>query len=607
VNTTWLRTSALWVTVVFGGLTSVGASPPLIERSLENLRQRPLASPDAFDFIVTGDSNTLKPLEQSELFRQMIREFNILKPNFVVEVGDLILGGAAQGVPPQWDVFHAVIRDCKPPYFALPGNHDISDAATEQMWRDRMGPTHYAFSHGNSLFILLNSEELGAVGRIAAEQTAWVKTQLASTRAKNVFVFLHQPHFEHQGDPDSAAESWQKHWANMADVFRGHPVRVVFAGHRHGYRDCGTHEGVRYVICGGAATYGMSGRPEEGAINHYLWVRVRGEDVSWAVIKPNAVLPENVVTSARLDELYNVRNKWVNADELCVPLGQPIDRNLRITVKNPGTTSIRSTLSWDSKPGWSVSPQKADYEPASNDATALTFHVRVDKPEDVRFPVPVFRTRYPQTQHGPAVDVEQDLKLVPTISAARTRQRIVIDGLLDEWKTAQMAPLTYAVGFDAKDTSDLQCRLGFLWDDDNLYMAVETHDNEFCQPYAGDIVWLADSVEMFLDAWSWAFSLTRHGPEVFCYWGVDAPGNTVSHDVKLVVKRNGSEVTYEAAFPKSQLTPLKLVAGNSLRFNALMNDLDPSGPQKARHWLQLVPEAGTPGSRPPRVKVVLMP
>jgi hypothetical protein len=194
---------------------------------------------------------------------------------------------------------------------------------------------------------------------------------------------------------------------------------------------------------------------------------------------------------------------------------------------------------------------------------------------------------------------------VPTISAARAPQRIVVDGVVDEWATAQMAPLTYAVGFDGKDTNDLECKLGFLWDDDNLYLAVKTHDNEFYQPYAGDIVWLADNLEMFLDAWSWGLSLTTNGPEVFLYWGVGVPTNTVSRDVKLAVQRNGSEVTYEAAFPQSHLTPLKLVPGNSFRFNALMNDLDPSGPQKPRHWLQLVPGAGSAGSRPPRVKVIL--
>ena len=64
-------------------------------------------------------------------------------------------------------------------------------------------------------------------------------------------------------------------------------------------------------------------------------------------------------------------------------------------------------------------------------------------------------------------------------------------------------------------------------------------------------------------------------------------------------------MVYEAAFPQSHLTPLPLEPGNSFRFNMLMNDLDLSGPVEKRHWLQLVPQRGSEGSPPPRVKVVL--
>jgi hypothetical protein len=197
------------------------------------------------------------------------------------------------------------------------------------------------------------------------------------------------------------------------------------------------------------------------------------------------------------------------------------------------------------------------------------------------------------------------LKFVPELAARRTDNRPTIDGALDEWRNAQMMPLVYPIGFEVGDKDDLSCRMGFLWDDDFLYMAVETHDNEFHQPYAGDIVWAADNVELFLDAWSWGLSLTAQGPEVFLYSGVDVSGETVNTDVQLAVTRDGANVVYEAAFPKSHLTPLELATGNSFRFNALMNDLDPSGPLEGRHWLQLVPERASAGNRPPRVQVVL--
>ncbi len=591
--------------VLLGLATTSWAEESLIEESLERLRQNPPAAPDAIDFVVIADSNTLEPLEQSEVFKQSIREFNILQPDFVVQAGDIVLGGAAEGVPAQWDLFEQVIAACEPPYLPSPGNHDISDEATERIWLERIGPTHYSFRCGNSLFVLLNSEEVGAVDRISDEQAAWLKEQLDSTDAQNIFVFLHKPYFAHDGDPDDAEASWEKHWGNVAPLFRGHPVRAVFAGHEHVYRDCGVRDGVRYVICGGASVYGMRGAAEEGNFNHYLLVRVRGEQFSWAVIRPGAILAEDSVTSARIDELYNIRNKWIAAGEVPVPLGSPANQDIEITIKNPHDAPLKSSIAWKPAPGWTVSPVEAACEAPARDAAVLAFHVEADGPQGARFPVPSFRTRYALTQHGPAVDVVQDLKFVPVLEARRAKARPAIDGKLDEWGNAQMMPLVYPVGFDARDTDDLSSQLGFLWDDGFLYMAVKTHDNEFHQPYAGDIVWSADNVELFLDGWSWGLTLTEKGPEVFLYWGVDVSGETVNTDVRLAVTRAGAEVVYEAAFPQSHLKPLTLAASKSFRFNMLMNDLDPSGPQKKRHWLQLVPESGSEGSRP-RVEVVLI-
>lgn len=579
----------------------------LIEQSIEKLRQSPPICPDVFDFVVVADSNTLEPLEQAEVFKQIIREVNVLKPHFVFEAGDIVLGGAAEGVPAQWDVFMETIAACEPPYLAIPGNHDISDEATEQIWIERMGPTHYAFTYGNSLFIGLNSEEVGALDRISDEQVAWLKEQLAASTATNMFVFLHKPYFAHEGDPDTAAATWDKQWSNVAEAFRGHPVRAVFAGHEHLYRDCGVRDGVRYVICGGASVYGMKGNADEGKFNHYLRVQVRGDQFSWAVIKPGSILREDAVTGVRMDELFNIRNKWIVSDEACVPFGEAVDRDVKVTIRNPHENVLKSSLNWEISEGWSVTPAQIDYEVAARGAAELVFRVAARKPKFARFPVPVFRTLYTQTQHGPAVEVTHDLRFVPTLSARRANGPIVLDGVLDEWDAAQFAPAVYPVDFDAKDTDDLACEMGFLWDQDRLYLAVRTHDNEFHQPYAGDIVWAADNVELFLDGWSWGLSLTSNGPEVFLYWGVGVSAETVNTDVKLGVKRNGTEIVYEAAFPKPLLAPLRLEPGNSFRFNALMNDLDPSGPQKERHWLQLAPETGSPGNPGPRIKVILEP
>lgn len=603
MNLPRLCAAAACLLALSSGVPAVEDGTTLIERSLRKLRQNAPARADCFDFIVTGDSNTLKPLEQSDLFRGFIRDFNVLRPPFVMHIGDIVLGGAAEGVPAQWDLFDEVIAACEPPFLPVPGNHDISDAATERIWRERIGPTHYTFRYGDSLFVMLNSEEVGAVGRISDAQVAWLKEQLAAQEAGNIFVFLHKPYFEKGGDPATAAAYREAHWSNVAEALEGYPVRAVFAGHRHGYLDCGVRDGARQVITGGTAMYGLDGPESEGGFNHYLLVRVRGNDVSWVVMRPDAVLPPDVVTSSRMDELFNIRNKWIAAEELFVPLGERVDGEVAVTISNPHDAPMASTLAWDTVPGWTIEPMEAAYTVDAGGAAALTF--RVATAEAARFPVPAFRTAYDRTRFGGPVEVQQDLKLVPVLQAARARGPVVLDGRLDDWAGVRMAPLEYPRGFDAADTDDLSSRLGFQWDDGHLYLAVKTRDNEFYQPYAGDIVWSADNVEMFLDGWSWGLSLTEGGPEVFLYWGVNVSAETVNTDVQLAVRRDGTRIVYEAAFPEACLTPLELAAGNSFRYNALMNDLDPGGPVDGRHWLQLVPEKGSPGSQPPRMKVVL--
>ncbi|MCC6699288.1 MAG: metallophosphoesterase [Candidatus Hydrogenedentes bacterium] len=570
------------------------AGETLTERALDQLRATPPSVPDAFDFAVVADTRSLSVTEQSETWKQIIQDVNALRPAFILDVGDLILGGSADLLPAQWNEYERVVADLQVPLFPVTGNHDISDAATEKIWLDRVGPTCYAFSYGNSRFIALNSEEVGAGQRLSDDQIAWLKADLESANAKHIFLFLHKPYFVAGWNEPN----WTSSWDNVAEAIKGYPVRIVFGGDDHLYRYMGQRDGVHYVISAGGGAE-VRHPVDEGGFHHFVLVRVRGDEVTWSVIKPGSILQPDVVTQARVDEVRNVRRNWVGTETIEAPQNAAFDRKVTAFVQNPYEEPFDSVMAWDIPAGWHVEPPEAAYHAKAGDITYLDFRIWADGPEQVRFPVPTLRTTFKAAKHGGPIDVERRLDLVPAYSVRRANGAVAVDGDLVDWVGAEPIPLRYAWEFDITHTDDLSAQCRLLWDENDLYLAVEVTDDEFHQPYAGDVVWSADGIQLFMTGrWEWGLTLTTGGPEVFLYKGVDREWETVNKDVKLAVRRDGKRTTYEAAFPKTVIAPVAWERGSTFTFSIVANDLDPSHPERPRHWAELTPGVGdaVPGS-----------
>jgi hypothetical protein len=568
----------------------------IADRGLKKLEQAKPLSPEVFEFVVVADTRSLAVDKQSETFHTLIPEMNTLRPSFVVDVGDIILGGAAEYVPAQWDEFERVSAPLQVPLIPVTGNHDISDAATEKIWLDRVGPLTFTWTYGNSLFVALNSEEIGALDRIPDTQVEWLKSELAKSKSKHIFMFVHKPYF---------ANDWDKNWGNVAEAIKGYPVRVVFGGDNHLYRYVGKKEGVDYVIsAGGGAELRVP--EEEGGFHHYCIVRVRGDDVSWVVVKPGSILPADVVTQDRITEVREARTQSVVMDEFEVYPGEEFSKDVVVTIKNPHAANFDSELQWKLPSGWNVEPTSMKYTAPAKGEAAMRFAISAATPTDVKFPVPELITQYKAAEHGGPIDVIKRINVVPTYKISKAMKAPEIDGKLEDWSGAQDIPLPYGWAFDAKNTDDLKANIRLAWDKDNLYLAGIVEDDEFHQPYAGDIVWSADGLQLFIGGrWEWGLTLTKAGTEVFLYKGVDVEAEVVNQDVKLAIAQDGRTTTYEAAFPLALLRPLKLKAGEKIPFSICANDFDPSHADRPRHWAELTPGVGdaVPGS--PMARLVL--
>ncbi|MBI2877176.1 MAG: metallophosphoesterase [Candidatus Tectomicrobia bacterium] len=151
---------------------------------------------------------------------------NLLQPEFVMSVGDLIEGYSQdeQEVDQQWGEIQSFVSRLQMPFFYVPGNHDISNPMQARKWEQRFGRSYYHFVYRNVLFLCLNTE-YPLHSHINDEQVAYVKEALEEN--KNVrwtLVFMHKPlwRIEELG------------WTKVDALLQGRPYTVI-AGHIHNY------------------------------------------------------------------------------------------------------------------------------------------------------------------------------------------------------------------------------------------------------------------------------------------------------------------------------------------------------------------------------------
>lgn len=561
-------------------VSTANSAANLTEQSLDRLHVLPPVCEKSVDFVVCADPQPAAMLGTPKVFLDMIEEWNVLKPDLVICAGDMIMGGPPAEAELMWDEFLSALQKLQVPFFPVPGNHDVNDDPNVlRLYENRIAPFNYHISRGNALFIILNTEEPGDPDGFSQEQRNWLRTTLESSTAEHIFLFLHVPLFR---------GNWQRDWQPVADIIKGYPVRVVFAGHEHVYRDCGSVDGIRYVVAGSAG--GGIGIPEEeGGFFCYLWVKVRGEEVSWAVVRPGSVLAANSITEEKVAARRSLRS-MLSIEAISLPWGDPVDRKVQATISNPFEQPMPATLGWKESPGWQIKPVHFEVTVPPKSAVSLETYVRHGGPR--YFPAPTLEGigNHPETSE--AVPLTQRLDIVPVAKIPHAPKNMTVDGVLAEWAAAPKFPLLYGANYDPMDTEDLEASVQILWDENHLYMAVEVKDDEFFQPYYGDIVWMADSVELWIENSNWSFSLTPKGPQVFLDERPDKHLDAVVENVPLAVLRQGNRVIYEAAYPAHELPQIRLEHRATIHFSLLVNDLDPALPERKRHYAELTPGAG---------------
>ncbi len=292
-------------------------------------------NPNNFQFVVIGDRTG--GADVRGIFERAMDQLNLLQPEFVVSVGDLIEGYTddTARLTAEWEHMDGIINKLEMPLFRTVGNHDLGNDTMKQVWLERHGADYYHFVYRNVLFLVLNSEDPPnpvpegieeatvrynklqvsdpaaaqamldefmaslASYRVPAnfsdQQVAYVKKALAQNAdVRWTFLFLHQPAWENPSENFLAIEQMLKD--------RGY---TFFAGHLH-YYNYEERLDRDYITMGPAGASWHKDGP--GNVDHINWVTMTEDGPQIAKITLDGIY-DRKGRDLQLKEMYERERK----------------------------------------------------------------------------------------------------------------------------------------------------------------------------------------------------------------------------------------------------------------------------------------------------------
>lgn len=251
--------------------------------------------------------------ERPGIFEQAVKKANMLQPDFIMSVGDLIQGPTAKDkqspahLREQWKELLSFTEKSQAPFFYIAGNHDISrtrkgfpraNEDSTMVWKEFAGQnTYYSFVYKNVLFLCLNSMEgrdsrVPQIG-ITDEQAKWATDVLNKHKdVRWTMVFVHNP------------SAWiSENYLKIQNVLLKRNY-TCFAGDWHHYIKFKRFGHDHYVLATAGGVSQMRGK-DYGEFDHIAYVTMTEKGPVVANIMLDGIVGDDVTTAKNIKRHYS--------------------------------------------------------------------------------------------------------------------------------------------------------------------------------------------------------------------------------------------------------------------------------------------------------------
>jgi hypothetical protein len=518
------------------------------------------------------------------VFASAIPKLNLLQPEFVMSVGDLITGYTEdlQQLKLEWDEFDDMVEGLEMPFFYLAGNHDYTNPVMAEVWKERYGASYYHFVYRDVLFVMLNSNDGGGTHKMSERQVGWLQGVLeANPDPRWTLVFVHAPLWD-----NSNQDRWPEVDALLAD--RKH---TVFSGHKHQYAEFKRNNANYYMLATTGGGSRLRGTPF-GEFDHVVWLTMTNDGPVLANLLLEGIWPKDV----RTNEMRSYQGQLVEGGKLAI---QPIlyrdqfdEGEAEIRLTNDSDLPYQIDLNFKQIANVAFTSERSQsLTVPPNEVTVVKLGVKsvdfintdqavVEMEWDLKFKLQGKEVSY---------DGKESLAVIRELPV-KSMQAATIDGSLQEW---DQLPYRNNPDIHLPDTEnwrndrDASFRWGMRMDNDFLYLGVEITDDRIISN-AELRNSRQDIINIKIDARPAAFrslNRSRYGSgDRFAYFSL-LPGKTVADTrtysdqgipkgSKYVALETKNGYNAEIAIPLQKLDEMAGGKWNGLRVNLLQNDTD---------------------------------